>query len=410
MKKKNPFSIYSGLPGNIYILFVSRVVNFMGSFIMPLMALILTRKIGLSKSDAGLLSTIAMLTQAPFLFLGGRLVDKIGSKKVIVIFNFLGAFVYFACGFLKPSLSTAALIIAAMDLYVMAAPAFNVIVADIAPSSMIQRSYSLMYLGLNLGMAVGPMLGGLLFNSHLNLLFFLDALTTLLATALVLFFVKDKKGTPEPSAPAKGEGAEPVRQQSLFEFFKSNAVLPLFAVVMLIYNLCYIQFSFLLPLQTADIFQSYGVEFFSLLLSMNSVVVIIFTPLLTSGTQAMHPLKVIFTGGLLYCVSFALFAVNRFTPVFVVAVFILTIGEIMISININTFIAQRTPEAYMGRVNSILTIATGTGTAVGPVITGSLLIYLNYRRTWLLVSALMLCGALAMYRLLRHLRRAESQG
>ena len=79
------------MPKGIYFLFLARIIDSAGSFILPLITLILTQKIGFSKSEAGLLSTLFMLVQAPFLLLSGRLIDRFGSKRGIVVFILLGA-------------------------------------------------------------------------------------------------------------------------------------------------------------------------------------------------------------------------------------------------------------------------------------------------------------------------------
>ncbi|MGN2369500.1 hypothetical protein ACTFJW_05480 [Clostridium cagae] len=54
MKLKNKFilmfSSYLGLPKEIYILFLGKIINCIGAFIYPLLSLILIQKIGLSIS------------------------------------------------------------------------------------------------------------------------------------------------------------------------------------------------------------------------------------------------------------------------------------------------------------------------------------------------------------------------
>lgn len=86
---------YRGLPREIYILFFSRIINSMGTFVFPLLALILSSKIGLSKVDTGNFMTLLVFTQAPSMIIGGKLVDIFGRKKVIMIFQGLGALTFF---------------------------------------------------------------------------------------------------------------------------------------------------------------------------------------------------------------------------------------------------------------------------------------------------------------------------
>ncbi|MFO7161609.1 MAG: MFS transporter, partial [[Clostridium] cellulosi] len=161
MSNKGPLSVYKGLPRGIYIIFISRIIDNMGSVVMPMITLILTQKIGLQKDITGILATVFMVTQAPFLLLGGRLVDRMGSKKVIVLFNTLGALAYIPCGFMKPSIGMALLIALAANLFAVAAPAYNSIVIELVGEDKIKSAYSILFLGYNLGLAIGPAIGGM---------------------------------------------------------------------------------------------------------------------------------------------------------------------------------------------------------------------------------------------------------
>lgn len=50
---KTFFAEYRGLPREIYVLFIAHIITNIGSFVQPLLALILTQKIGLGSSSAG---------------------------------------------------------------------------------------------------------------------------------------------------------------------------------------------------------------------------------------------------------------------------------------------------------------------------------------------------------------------
>lgn len=397
MNIKKYLTVYKGLPKDVYLLFISIVINKMGSFIMPLLTLILTVKIGLSKTEVGLVSTMAMLTQVPFIILGGNLVDKFGGKKIIVFTQIIGSLVYLGCGFMKPNFIVAILIIIASDIYAMASPAFNAMVPLVTQAPLMKNAYSLIYLGLNLGLAIGPIIGGILFNNHLNILFIIDALTTLLSAGLILFFIKVKDKVDNSLPKTETEQSELTNTNSIFSFLYNNPILVIFPIIMLVYNFCYIQWNFMLPLQIVDIFKSNGASFFSLLLSTNAIIVIMLTPLLTFLTQKTYPLKSIFTGGVFYFISFMLFAINKFMITFIVAIIIMTIGEILITINANHYIAKHTPEKYLGRVNSLLFVVSGTGYAVGPIVMGNIIMFTSFNKAWLLVAVFMLCGVVSMY-------------
>ena len=396
MNIKQHLSVYKGLPRDMYALFVSCIINRMGSFIVPLMTLILVEKIGLSKAEAGLFSTIALLSQAPFILLGGKLADKIGGKKTIVIFNSLGALVYLVCGFLKPSMTMAVLLVIASNMYAIAHPAFNCIVTAVTPKEKLKSAFSLTYLGVNLGFAVGPIISGLLFYKNLSLLFFLDALTTLLAAVLIVFWVRPSNGAEHAPQCSEEDAAHAAAGKSVLSFLYRNPVLIFFALGFLVYNFCYIQWNYLLPLQMVDLFKTDGAKLFSTLVSVNAITCIVLTPTLTAVTQKMHPLKTVYMGGFLYFASFVAFTASETFVHFLLSIILLTVGEILISINTSSYVANRTPQMYIGRVNSMMFIVNGFGSAIGPGVMGTVLTVMGFPYVWLVVAAVMLLGALGM--------------
>lgn len=380
-RRKNP-AVYFGLPRDVYAICAFRVINGAGSFVAPLLTLILTQKIGFSAAAAGLFTTILTASQGVFLLLGGRLTDTIGAKKNILLFDAAGAALYFACGFFKPSFLTALLVMAGADAFAAASSAFSTAVAAVAPPGKTQEAFSLCYLATNLGMIVGPLAGGLLFARHMPLLFFLDAATTFAGLAFIFAFVQERR----TGGNAESCGDKPV---SVWTVFRAHPILPLFAVAALVYFFCYEQWYYLLPLQSARLFRD-GAGFYSLLVSVNAVAAIVFTPPLTVLSNGRSPLRAIAGGGALYAAAFALFAVHLpIRALFIAGILVMTLGEALVSIHIGAFIAERTPEACLGRVNSVMNFLMGTGAAVGPAAMGLFLTARGFRASWLLVTGLM---------------------
>ncbi|MPM16570.1 Multidrug resistance protein MdtH [bioreactor metagenome] len=390
---KNYFKVYSGLQREVYVFFIARVITCMGMFILPLWALILTQKIGLSKPQAGIMSTVFFVTQAPCLLFGGKLIDRIGKKKFIFLSQSLGSVIYIICAVLPMSMLTAALIIVAADFYTAASPALDALVADITTPENRKASFSLIYFGLNLGYTVSPLVGGLLFQRHLPVLFILDAVTTLISIAIIMKYIKEPEEKQEQRSPGEGGREE---KASVWNVLLRCRVLLYFLIVMFIYHFCYSQWSFMLPLQMADLFGGNGARNYSFLVAANAVTVIAFTPLATAGTRRFRALTVSAAGGLCFFVSFLLFGPMTHLPYFFIAVFLLTVGEILVTVNTNAFIADNTPPTHRGRVNSLHEFLRGTCYAVSPPVMGTLIVALGYLKSWWIIAALMLAGALSM--------------
>lgn len=401
----NPFKIYKGLPRSIYVIFFARMIDSMGSVVLPMIALILTEKIGFSKSEAGMLATIFMISQAPFLLLGGKLADKFGCKKVIIIFNSLAALFYIPCGFMKPHIAMALMIVFAANMFSTSSPAINSFVTEIAAPGQLKTSYSILYLGYNLGMAIGPAIGGILFNDYLQLLFIIDGVTCLLSVALIAFLVPDAHKKKQVQTTVKDDL---IKDVGSYKFVLKSPALLIFSAILLVYNFCYAQWSFVLPLQSQFIFGLNGAKFYSFLVSINALAVIILTPFLTSITKKYKPLSIVAGGGLFYALTFTIFGLGARFYQFVVAAIILTIGQILININTNIYIAEQAPKNCIGRANSVLTIINGIGYAIGPVIMGYVLVVLPFSTSWYMTAGIMAAAVGVMIALCLRMRRKMS--
>ncbi|AOR23966.1 MFS transporter [Clostridium taeniosporum] len=402
MNKKNNYkkmlSIYSGLPKEIYILFLGKIINCIGSFIHPLLSLILIKKIGLTISQAGEFVTFLAVLQAPCILIGGKLVDTIGRKKIILIFQGLSACTFIICGFLPLSNILTNFILIACCFSSVSSPAYDALVSDLTNAKNRRASFSLIYIGLNLGFSIGPLLGGFLFNNYLNLIFIGDGITTIVYLLLITYFVKDIK--PKILYNSIQENLNPLEKFencSVFRIFLKRPILIYYSFLLLIFQFAYSQWSFAIPIQLNELFSSNGAKYFGFLGSCNGIVVVLFTPLIASLTKKYKILSIISMGGILYSISFGLCSFISKFLLFIIVIIIMTIGEIAISINSQTFIANLSPASHRGRINSFLPLIYGMGNGIGPILMSKIISATGIREAFLIVSLIVGIGGLLMY-------------
>ncbi|GKX67294.1 MDR family MFS transporter [Inconstantimicrobium mannanitabidum] len=396
---------YRGLSKEIYVLFFSRIINCIGGFVHPLMSLILTNKVGLSASEAGTFVTILAICQVPCTLIGGKMADSFGRKKIIVSFQILGAVVLMICGFFPVSTLTAVFLIISSCFYSLSGPAFDALNADITTAKNRQAAYSLLYMGVNVGFSIGPIIGGLLYANYLSLVFIGDAITTLIALFLIVIFIKESKGRNVEEQKKENELEAEVEGSTLKVLLERPTIL-IFAFIILLYQFSYSQWGFALPIHLSNIFGSKdGAKLFGFLGACNGVVVILFTPVLVAATKKLSRVKVMALGGFLYTIAFAMFGMTKMIPVFFIGVIIMTIGEVLISINEGVFIADNTPASHRGRISSILPLIMGAGYALGPSITGRVIDHFGMYSAWMVTSLVVTVGAVAMFNLNRIKRK-----
>ncbi|MFT8709192.1 MAG: MFS transporter [Sporolactobacillus sp.] len=337
-----------------------------------------------------------MEAAAPGMIIGGRLVDSIGRRKVLLVSQVAGALAVLACGFVQPSMRMVSMLMLSSVLYSAGQPAFDALIADITVPANRKASYSLTYMGWNLGFAIGPIIGGFFFKYDLPLVFIGDALTTLVSALLIFLFVGESKGRADALKQSDDRPLEQHVSGSVFSLLLKRRILLYFALVLFCYQFVYSQWDFTLPLQMNQLFQSNGALFYGLLASANGLVVIVLTPLLVRLTRRRQALTIMAVGGFCYALSFGLFGFVRALPLFYLGVIVMTIGEILISVNSSAFIADYTPASHRGRVSSILPMITGAGYTLGPILIGHVIAAVSIRVTWLFIALIALCAASGM--------------
>jgi len=82
---------------------------------------------------------------------------------------------------------------------------------------------------------------------------------------------------------------------------------------------------------------------------------------------------------------------------FFMAVFLMTLGEIIVVISFTPFIINHTPASHRGRMNSVLPMLIGLGHTLSPYLMGSTLEYISIPKAWNLISILMIISIAGMY-------------
>lgn len=376
-------SRYTGLRKEIYVLFFARIVNSIGAFVHPLLTLIMTDKLDMTSQKAGFLMTIMMLTQLPSMLLGGKLADHVGRLKLMAISQILGAGFYLACGFMEMSNTVLILIVIASNCYAVSYPALDAMTMDLTHPGNRKEAFSLLYMGLNIGYVIGPALGGLLFKKYLHFVFIGDAATTILSIVLVLMFVKET--LPDKNAVSATE-LEKAKAGSVLKILLERKIIIVVAVVLFFIQFSYTQMGFALPIQMNNTFAE-GAKNFGFLTGFNGLLVIFATPLITHMIRKWRALYGTITGGLLYAVAFAMFIFSKGLPMFYIGMFILTMGEVIISVDAFAFISCMSPSSHRGRVNSVVSFFGTAGRMISPIIIGQVLAVSGVATSWIVVSS-----------------------
>ncbi len=387
---KKVISAYSGLPHQIYILFISRIINRMGDFVHIFLTLFLTTRMGMDEKETGFFLMIVGFSRIAGVLTGGKLSDFLGRKMVIVYGQSLSALFLIPCGFLGNSIIIPYLMAVSGFFNGAVRPASGSMVADLAAGNKRKAAYSLMYLGTNIGVAVGPLIAGFLFRNHTRWIFWGDGATALLSSLLIVLLIKESSpGEKEETESLEaGPESEKLEKGSTFKAIMERPFLMIFSILALFCSALYSQHSFLIPLHLEILFHDDSARIFGYIMSFNAVTVLLMTsPLLVLTGKNSASLNTAIAS-FLYTAGFGMLYFFSSIPSFFISAFIWTVGEILMVTNFSIYIANHSPINHRGRFNSVMNTVTGTGFIIGPYFTGVISSSSGVTNTWIVVAVL----------------------
>lgn len=240
----NPWRGLGKLPREVWILFVATLVNRAGTMALPFLVLYITRSLEFSAAEAGFILTvygIGAIITAP---LSGRLSDRAGPLLVMKLSLFSSGAILFIIPFAErlPAILAITFIWAITGEALR--PASMAIISDAVAPEQRKAAFALNRLAINLGMSVGPVVGGFLAEVSFKALFFVDGATALAAG--VILVASRWRLTHTDTTPAT-QPAPALKRLSVLKdyhflyflialipveivFFQSDAAMPLFLV------------------------------------------------------------------------------------------------------------------------------------------------------------------------------------
>lgn len=395
---KRLFKVYGGLPRPLYALFGATIVNSMGIFVFPFLTLYLTSRLNMSQSEAGKFMFLISLVYIPGNFIGGKLADKFGRKKLMVITQIISAALYIPCGFQVFSRYVPWLILASVLFDGITDPARTAMMTDLTNPENRRAAFSMTYLGHNVGFAIGSLIAGFLFENASSWLFWGNAIAIFAATAIVALTVPETKPTQEQIDATIGSGStEEAHDGNIFSALLSRPFLILFTMITTWYGFVYAQHRFALPLQTKATFGLSGAAIFGSLMTLNATQVIFLSTPIMALTKKWKPINAVALSGILFAAGFAMIGVAGNIWLLYVSTFIWTLGEIVNATNEGTYVANHTPISHRGRFQAILPLIGGIGWTISPPVIGSLIEKRSLTAVWPLLGIIAFTASVLLW-------------
>jgi MFS family permease len=369
------------------IVFIDRLGGFM---LYPFFALYLTQKFDIGMSTVGLLMAVFSISGMVGSALGGAIADRMGRKVVIIFSLILSSLSALGMG-LAPSLAIfTAVILLVGTLSSIGHPAHEAVVADLLPPDKRAEGYGIIRVVFNLAVIIAPPLAGLLISNSYLTLFIVDAFLSLVIAGVVLLALPETK--PQADAHTKPE----TMKQTFAGYgrvFKDTPFLAFIGVTVLM-TLVYMNMNSTLGVYLRDQHAlpeiSYG-----WIISINAVMVVFLQFWITRRLEKYKPLLMMAAGSLLYAIGFAMYGFVPTFALFVVAMIIITIGEMVVTPFQQSLVASFAPEDMRGRYMAVSSLSWSISFTVGPYFAGLLLDSPNPNLLWVFCGIVGMIAALS---------------
>ena len=354
---------FSGLPRDAWILTAAVLVNRAGTMVVPFLTLWLTIERGYSVDTAGLLLGAFGVGSIVGSWLGGQLADRIGANTTQGLSLLASAAGFLVLGQMDGLAAIAVVIFFLSVVSEAFRPAHISAVAALVEPEERARAIGLSRLGINVGMSIGPAVGGFLAEANYALLFWVDGVTSAVAGIglLVLFRGRERARAREEQALASGPTPSPL---------SDRAFLAMAGVVALV-GLAFFQCFTTVPLYFSE-HLGFGESTIGLVFTLNTVLIVIFEMPLLRRVEGRPPLRLIAIGGVLVCAGNALLIAVPVVPFaagawVALTVVVWTVGEMLNLPLVSAWVANRATDRNRGRYMGVMSIAFGSASALGPI-------------------------------------------
>ena len=355
----------------------------------PLLTLFVSDKLGLNQQDVGLLLGIAVFVATLLSLYGGYIIDRFEKRRLLILSMASSAVGLVLLTFAENLyLTTITLIVTetASSLFLIGSKA---ILSDNLPVGQRAKAFSLSYTLTNIGYAVGPMLGVLIAGAFASAPFLIAAAIAFFSIFLMTGIAKDPA-----RSPVGGQGQSFLKTLITL---KNDRTLILFTAGCLLSTVVHGRFTFYLSqylLVTSN--PQHTMEIMAALLACNAISVILLQYQIGRFLKREQLRQWIMAGTGLFILGLIGFSLADSLVSWCVAMFVFTLGEIIIYPAEFLFVDTLAPEELRGSYYGAQNLAA-LGGALSPVICGFMLMHTPAPTMFYALSALAALGGLLCY-------------
>ena len=236
-------------------------------------------------------------------------------------------------------------------------PANATAVGNVCPAELRPRGFGLNRLAINVGVTIGPAVGGFLARIDYLYLFWADAITCIFAAGLMWYFFRGQEFEMESKVKKDENPIMSPWRDGLFLFF---------AALILASGLMFTQLFSTWPVYMRDVYMLLE-DKIGLLMALNALFIVFVEMPLIHRIEDFQPMRVVAIGALFLFGGFAILPLGESMLFAAFSVIIWTIGEMLVFPIAISFVANRSTDQNRGKYMGLFTVTHGMAFVLGPV-------------------------------------------
>lgn len=384
---------YNKFPKTFWVVVITHFIDGIGgTILMPFFALYVTKKFDVGMTQAGLLLATNSVAGMIGSTLGGALADRFGRRGIILFGLIVSALSGLTLGFVNKFYIFYGLSAFVGLLGSTAFPAHQAMVADILPPEKRAEGFGILRVATNFSWIIGPTIGGFLASYNFLYLFLSDAVVSIITALLVFRLLPETKPQPKDKP----------ERESLWETISGYRVALadrpylafIFASILMI--LVYQQMYSSLSVYLRDVHQV-DPQYYGMIMSTSAVTVVLFQLQVSSIIKKYPPFLMMATATFFYMIGFTMYGFISTVPLFMIAMIIITIGEMVGMPTSNVLAASFAPEEMRARYMAVFGLTWTVPSMVGPWAAGIVFDNFNPNYVWYIGGLLCVVAVGAFY-------------
>ena len=395
----NPWRGLGGLPREIWLLFATNLVNRAGMMVLPFLVLYLTRERGFSAARAGFVFGVYGATAILAGPIAGKLSDRIGALPIMRASLISSGIALLLFPFAKSYAAVIAITVVWSACAELFRPASLAAITHGVSPSQRRAAFALNRLAINLGMSIGPALGGFLATVSFRAMFVVDALTTLMAGAvlsLTTWHLSTGGRTAQSESAASHLKVRSILRDTRLAIFLFGSVLV---------GIVFFQHEAALPLYMVQ-YLHMSPAFYGTLFTINTLLIVALEVPLNAATSRWPNTWLLVLGCLLFAIGFGALAFVSSATGVLAMVIVWTFGEMMLFPAMAAHLGEIAPDSLRGTYMGAYSMSLSVALTLGPWLGTQLLATTGPVEVWSVMFALgVLAAVLMVYAAPPHRRR-----